>query len=336
MRITVPDQPSGRLGDAWRACVGTGRFDLALRRDYQDSLALVQRDIGFRHPGPRAAQRRGRGLPAVRVPGRAARPPLLHLRRPGDRRVPRTRHRALRGAGLHAAGTRLRRRDRLLVARQHHPAPVLERVGRPGPGHRRPPRRPVRASTRSATGRSRCGTSRISRSSGLNADQEAYHRLYEVTATAVKEVDAGSRSAARPSLRAPTSGWCAFAEYVADRVVPVDFVSKHAYTSGPAQHVPFGVHQTLGRRRTCWSSSRHPASSAGHARGRAAGAHHRVQLLVPAGQPHPRHRLPRRVPRPGGRRRGRAGGLLLLLDVQRHVRGGRASRRRCSTAASAC
>jgi xylan 1,4-beta-xylosidase len=37
------------LTDAWRACVGTGRFDLALRRDYQDSLALVQREIGFRH-----------------------------------------------------------------------------------------------------------------------------------------------------------------------------------------------------------------------------------------------------------------------------------------------
>ena len=49
MRIQVSDQPSGRLSDAWRACVGTGRFELALRRDYQDSLALIQRDIGFRH-----------------------------------------------------------------------------------------------------------------------------------------------------------------------------------------------------------------------------------------------------------------------------------------------
>jgi len=46
--ITVPERASGRLGDAWRSCVGTGRFDLALRRDYQDSLALIQREIGFR------------------------------------------------------------------------------------------------------------------------------------------------------------------------------------------------------------------------------------------------------------------------------------------------
>ena len=42
--ITIPAQASGRLTEAWRRCVGTGRFDLALRRDYQDSLALVQKD----------------------------------------------------------------------------------------------------------------------------------------------------------------------------------------------------------------------------------------------------------------------------------------------------
>ena len=34
-----------------------------------------------------------------------------------------------------------------------------------------------------------------------------------------------------------------FAEFVTARSVPIDFVSRHAYTSGPAQHVPFGVHQ---------------------------------------------------------------------------------------------
>ena len=29
MRIVVPDDPSGRLSEAWRYCVGTGRFELA-------------------------------------------------------------------------------------------------------------------------------------------------------------------------------------------------------------------------------------------------------------------------------------------------------------------
>jgi xylan 1,4-beta-xylosidase len=49
LSILVPDQSSGQLGDAWRFCVGAGRFELALRRDYQESLALIQREIGFGH-----------------------------------------------------------------------------------------------------------------------------------------------------------------------------------------------------------------------------------------------------------------------------------------------
>ncbi len=49
----------------------------------------------------------------------------------------------------------------------------------------------------------------------------------------------------RPSPRAPTSGWRASSSSSVERSVPIDFVSRHAYSSGPAQHVPFGVHQTL-------------------------------------------------------------------------------------------
>ena len=45
----VPAEPAGRLPDAWRHCVGTGRIELALRRDYLDSLALLQSEIGFRY-----------------------------------------------------------------------------------------------------------------------------------------------------------------------------------------------------------------------------------------------------------------------------------------------
>ncbi|MFC4011315.1 hypothetical protein ACFOY2_29090 [Nonomuraea purpurea] len=39
MRIRVPGQNSGRLSDAWRFRVGTGRF----------APAPAQREIGFRH-----------------------------------------------------------------------------------------------------------------------------------------------------------------------------------------------------------------------------------------------------------------------------------------------
>jgi xylan 1,4-beta-xylosidase len=39
--------------------------------------------------------------------------------------------------------------------------------------------------------------------------------------------------------------WAPFAEFVTGRDVPIDFVSRHAYSTGPAQHIPFGVYQTL-------------------------------------------------------------------------------------------
>ena len=45
--ISATDVATGVLGDQWRACVGTGRTREVLHADYRDSLALVQREIGF-------------------------------------------------------------------------------------------------------------------------------------------------------------------------------------------------------------------------------------------------------------------------------------------------
>lgn len=78
------------------------------------------------------------------------------------------------------------------------------------------------------------------------ADQDAYHRLYEVAAHAVKEVDASLQVGGPATSPAADGGWLPrFAEFVADRSVPIDFVSRHAYSSGLPEHVPFGVYQTL-------------------------------------------------------------------------------------------
>jgi xylan 1,4-beta-xylosidase len=79
----------------------------------------------------------------------------------------------------------------------------------------------------------------------LGADQDAYHRLYETTAGAVKDVDS-SLQVGGPAISPGGDEFLdRFAEFVLARSVPLDFISRHAYTSGPAQHVPFGVHQTL-------------------------------------------------------------------------------------------
>lgn len=245
MRILVPDQPTGRLPDAWRACVGTGRFELALRRDYQDSLALVQREIGFRHI-------RGHGLLSDGV---GVYRPYEHG---GERRV---RH----------AFTYV---DQVIDAYlELGIAPFVELSFMPAElasgdqtvfwwrGNVTPPR-----SWREWADLVRSTVAHLVDRYGLDqvrgwpievwnepnldafwagADRAAYHRLYEVTASAVKDVDA-SLQVGGPAISPGADEWLErFAEFVIGRSVPIDFVSRHAYTSGPAQCVPFGTHQSL-------------------------------------------------------------------------------------------
>ncbi|SCF08322.1 xylan 1,4-beta-xylosidase [Micromonospora coriariae] len=245
MRITVPDHAIGRLTDAWRGCVGTSRFELALRRDYQDSLALIQRDIGFRHI-------RGHGLLSDGV---GVHRPYEHW---GERRV-------------HHSFTYV---DQVVDAYLDLGVrPFVELGFMPSGlasgdqtvfwwrGNVTPPRSftewadLVRATVAHLVDRYGLDEVRgwpieVWNEPNLlpfwqGADRDAYHRLYEVSAHAVKEVDAALQVGG-PAISPGADEWLVpFAEFVTDRQVPVDFVSRHAYTSGPAQHVPFGTHQTL-------------------------------------------------------------------------------------------
>lgn len=233
------------MTDAWRTCVGTGRFDLALRQDYQESLALVQREIGFRHI-------RGHGLlsdqagvyrPYEYQGTRQVRYAFTYVDQVID---------AYLGLGI---------------------APFLELGFMPSGlacgdqtvfwwrGNVTPPRSwtgwadLVKATVAHLV--DRYGIDRVRhwpievwnepnlKDFWQGADQAAYHRMYEVTAHAVKEVDA-SLQVGGPAISPGNDEWLErFAEFVLDRAVPIDFISRHAYSSGPAQHVPFGVRQTL-------------------------------------------------------------------------------------------
>jgi xylan 1,4-beta-xylosidase len=245
MRVEVPELGKGTLSEAWRMCVGTGRFELALRHDYQESLALVQREIGFRHI-------RGHGLLSDGV----------GVHRPYDYQgVPHVRY----------AFTYV---DQVIDAYlEQGIEPFLELGFMPEAlasgdetvfwwrGNITPPRswRDWAALVRATVGHlvDRYGIERVRRwpievwnepnlkEFWAGADEVAYHRLYEVTAQAVKEVDAGLQVGG-PAISPGADDWLPrFAEFVSRRSVPIDFVSKHAYTSGPAQHVPFGVYQKL-------------------------------------------------------------------------------------------
>ncbi|MCT9076013.1 GH39 family glycosyl hydrolase [Streptomyces fulvoviolaceus] len=243
--ILVPAEPSGRLSDAWRHCVGTGRIELALRRDYQDSLALLQREIGFRYI-------RGHGLLSDG----------MGVHRPYEWQGARRVHHSFTYVDQ-VVDAYLDLGIRPFLELGFMPAELAS--GRQTVfwwhGNVTPPR-----DAKEWAGLVRATLAHLVDRYGLDevrtwpievwnepnlpdfwegADEAAYHRLYEVTAGAVKDVDA-ELQVGGPAVSPGADEWLdRFAEFAEYHDVPVDFVSKHAYTSGPAQHVPFGVHQTL-------------------------------------------------------------------------------------------
>ncbi|MFA5293620.1 MAG: xylan 1,4-beta-xylosidase [Phycisphaerae bacterium] len=46
-KIKIPAKSSTKFKDNWKRCVGTGRMGLALQKEYQDLLSIVQEHIGF-------------------------------------------------------------------------------------------------------------------------------------------------------------------------------------------------------------------------------------------------------------------------------------------------
>ncbi|WP_055478785.1 GH39 family glycosyl hydrolase [Sphaerimonospora mesophila] len=248
-RNSVPDVPShetpSRLPDAWRFCVGTGRFDLALRGDYRESLALVQREIGFRHI-------RGHGLLSDGV----------GVHRPYEYRGERhVRHAFTYVDQVIDAYLDLGIKPFLELGFMPSGLASGEQTVFWWRGNITPPRSwqewaaVVRATVTHLI--DRYGLEQVRtwpievwnepnlEQFWLDADREAYHRLYEVTANTVKDVDAALQIGG-PAISPGADEWMVrFAEFVAERSLPIDFVSRHAYTSGPARHVPFGVHQTL-------------------------------------------------------------------------------------------
>jgi hypothetical protein len=145
MPVVVPDSPSGRLGDAWRRCVGTGRFELALRRDYTDSLALIQRDIGFRHIRGHGLFSDGVGVyrPYEFQGARHVRYTFTYVDQVIDAYLDLGIAPFLE-LGFMPAELASGSQTVFWWGRQHHASPVLDRLGRPGPGPAGAPDRPLR------------------------------------------------------------------------------------------------------------------------------------------------------------------------------------------------
>lgn len=245
MVTTIPDQPIAQLGNAWRACVGTGRMNLSLRHDHVEAVRLARAEIGFE-------MIRGHGMlgddmgvyrPYEWQGTQRTRYVFTYLDRVVDSYL--------------AAGVR----------------PFLELGFMPAAlavgdqtvfwwqGNVTPPSsypqwaeliRAVLGHLVDRHGIDEVATWPIEVWNEPNlphfwrgADQQEYFRLYEATARAVKDVDPRLQVGGPVLSPGADDWWAPFAEFAARREVPVDFVSRHAYTSGPAQHVPFGVYQDL-------------------------------------------------------------------------------------------
>lgn len=245
VRTVVPASPRGPLPGAWRACVGTGRLNLALRADHQASLARVQQDVGFGHL-------RGHGLLSDDMG--------VHRTSTVDGRT-HVRHSFTYVDQVHDRFLELGVRPFVELGFMPTALASGDQTVFWWKGNVTPPRDHrewtdlVTALVRHLV--DRYGLDEVRRwpievwnepnlpDFWQGADQAAYLHLYEVTARAVKDVDA-SLQVGGPAISPGADDWWApFVEHVTARDVPVDFVSRHAYTSGPAQHVPFGTYQTL-------------------------------------------------------------------------------------------
>lgn len=242
----VPDRPVAALSPAWRRCVGTGRMALSLRGDLRDALGVVQEEVGFEHI-------RGHGL--------------FH----DDMGVHHRWEHGGRSGVVHAftyvdqvVDTYLALGLRPVVELGFMPAALAsgDQTVFWWRGNVTPPR-----DHREWADLVRATVAHLVDSYGLDevrrwpievwnepnlpqfwqdADRDAYVRLYEASAHAVKEVDA-SLQVGGPVLSPGADDWWApFVDAVVRLDLPVDFVSSHAYSAGPAEHLPVGVHQPLG------------------------------------------------------------------------------------------
>nr|WP_255524693.1 xylan 1,4-beta-xylosidase [Alicyclobacillus sp. SO9] len=236
MHITAADfQSFGEsvLGHNWKMCVGTGRLGLALQKEYLEHLEVVQRDIHFSYI-------RGHGLFSddigiyreVEIDG-VKQPfynftyidrifdsfldlgirPFLELGfMPQD--LASSNQTVFYWKGNVTPPADYDKWERLVKTTLGH---FLERYG-----VNEVLKWPIEVWNE---------PNLVNFWSGAN--QVEYFRLYEVTAHAVKAVH-GELQVGGPAICGGADEWIeAFLKFCSDRQVPVDFVSRHAYTSAP-------------------------------------------------------------------------------------------------------
>jgi xylan 1,4-beta-xylosidase len=79
-----------------------------------------------------------------------------------------------------------------------------------------------------------------------DADMEEYFKLYDVTSRAVKSCDPGIRVGGPAICGVDDERWLrCFLEYCSGKNVPLDFVTRHSYSTAPADYIPHYAYQKL-------------------------------------------------------------------------------------------
>lgn len=244
-QIKITDQTKKIQSDAWKKCIGTGKLSLALRKEYLDALKQVQEDIGFDYI-------RGHGLLSDDIGI------YREYEWEGEVRVHYNYHYvdlifdSFLDVGL-----------KPFVELGFMPSALAsgEQTVFWWEGNVTPPKDYAkwRELIKNVLNHfiERYGLKEVltwpievwnepNQSHFFeNADQAKYFELYKETVLAVKEVHADLQVGG-PAISGGTDYWLKdFLDFCEKEKLPVDFLSRHAYTSHPSELIPFGVYQGL-------------------------------------------------------------------------------------------
>jgi xylan 1,4-beta-xylosidase len=246
-KIIVPQESNGAVfNDNWKMCVGTGRLGLALQKEYMDTLALVQKDIGFSYIRGHGLLHEDVGIYREDVVNGETKPfyNFTYIDRIFDSFL---EHGIKPFVELGFMPEKLASGDQTIFYWK---------------GNVTPPKdydkwaELIKAVVRHFI--ARYGIEEVlewpfevwnepnMQSFWKDADEQEYFRLYKVSAEAVKEVESRLQVGG-PAICGGSDHWITdFLNFCHDENVPVDYVSRHAYTSSsPKSSTPHFVYQDI-------------------------------------------------------------------------------------------
>lgn len=245
-KITLPKEPTGmQIKDTWRFCVGTGRIGLALQKEYMDLLAMVQKEIGFKYIRGHGLLCDDVGIYREDMVDGEIRPfyNFTYIDRIFD---------SFLEMGI-----------RPFVELGFMPTQLASGADTVfyWKGNITPPKdygkwsALIKAVVTHFV--QRYGLDEVLKwlfevwnepnlvDFWKDADEAEYFKLYKVTALAVKEVNSGLKVGG-PAISGGADHWISdFLKFCRDENVPVDFVSRHAYTSKAPEITPHFYYQEL-------------------------------------------------------------------------------------------